>query len=173
MNEFAMLSPRELELMGLAARPMSAKEIALETGLSLGTVNNYLSGAQRRLGARNRPEAIRMFRALAISDTEKVHMNYFQVPEFAFAGASPVAELLTPGSAPLRGLADSLAPRSRASLEAFLGSEFDPIMRLPDAGSLDWKKRLYAILGLTIAIAFMLAAVVILLDALTRLTTAN
>jgi len=150
---------------------MSAKEIAAETGLSLGTVNNYLSTAQRRLGARNRNEAVRMFRAHAGEDVNNVHMNFDWVPEFTPTNASHVSELMSPDAAPLQGLADSMVPRSRASLEAFLGPAPVEHWELPDPARLDWQKRLYAILGMTVAIAFLMASVVILLDALTRLTT--
>lgn len=167
----AALSPRERELLSLAAQPMSAKEIAASTGLTLGTVNNYLSNAQRRLGARNRVEALRMFKAQLGGVTNKVHMNFAPVPEPSPYPPHRAHELTTPGAPPLRGLADSMAPRSRASLEAFLGSATDDRLRLPQPGNLDWRKRLCVILALTIAIAFTMAAVVILLDALTRLTT--
>jgi DNA-binding CsgD family transcriptional regulator len=171
MNPITALGPREQELLALAARPMSAKEIAAETGLSVGTVNNYLSSAQRRLGARNRNEAVRMFRAHTGEDVNNVHMNFYRVPDFAPVKANPVSELMSPDAAPLQGLADSMAPRSRASLEAFLGPATVGYWELPDPGSLDWRKRLCAIFVLTIAIAFLMASVVILLDALTRLTT--
>jgi DNA-binding CsgD family transcriptional regulator len=167
----AGLAPRERELLALAARPMSAKEIAAATGLSLGTVNNYLSNAQRRLGARNRVEALRFFKAIVGEHTDEVHMNFEQVPDGDVRSPGMFPELNMPSSVPLQGLADSIAPRSRASLEAFLGSEVERPLRLPHPGSLDWQKRLCVILVLTIAIAFAIAAVVILLDALTRLTT--
>lgn len=171
MSKLPALAPREHEMLSLAARPMSAKEIAQETGLSLGTVNNYLSNAQRRLGARNRTEAVRMFRAIEHAGADKLHMKFSRVPDHALAGASLGPELMTPAPPVFSGLADSLAPRSRASLEAFLGDTDGRNLKLPSPGSLDWQKRLWAVLVLTVLLAFTMAAVVILLDALTRLTT--
>jgi DNA-binding CsgD family transcriptional regulator len=171
MSELPALAPREHELLALAARPMSAKEIALETGLSLGTVNNYLSNAQRRLGARNRTEAVRMFRAIENAGADKLHMKFFRVPDYTLAGPHLDPELMAPAPPVFPGLADSLAPRSRASLEAFLGDTDGRSLKLPSPGSLDWQKRLCAVLVLTVLLAFTMAAVVILLDALTRLTT--
>lgn len=171
MSQMSALAPREMELLSLAARPMSAKEIAAETGLSLGTVNNYLSSAQRRLGARNRTEAVRMLRAVDAEGTNKLHMKFCRVPDYGLVGSSSISELMTPTPSTFHGLADSLAPRSRASLEAFLGDVDGQSLKLPSPGSLDWQKRLCAILVLTVALAFTMAAVVILLDALTRLTT--
>ena len=170
-QRLAELGAREWELLALAAQPMSAKEIARETGLSVGTVNNYLSSAQRRLGARNRVEAVRMFKVQAGDSVKKVHMNFVPLHETQADVAKPVAELKTHMATPLRGLADSTVPRSRASLEAFLGSVTKEDPRLLQPSSLDWRKRLCVILLLTIAIAFAMASVVILLDALTRFTT--
>jgi two-component system response regulator DesR len=52
------LTPREHEVLAAAARHDSAAEIAATLHLSEGTVRNYLSAAIRKLGARNRREAI-------------------------------------------------------------------------------------------------------------------
>ncbi len=51
------LSPREADVLLLAARGLSNKEIARELALSTGTVRTLLERAYRKLGARNRAEA--------------------------------------------------------------------------------------------------------------------
>jgi DNA-binding CsgD family transcriptional regulator len=171
MASVSSLAPREYQLLALAAQPMSAKEIARETGLSLGTVNNYLSNAQRRLGVQSRTEAIRLFRAHVETDGDKLHMNFSPVHEPTRTRPVSSPEPLLSEAASFQGVADSWAPRPRTSMEAFLGPPAFGHLQLPDPGSLSWQHRLCVIMALTIAIAFTLAAVVILLDALTRLTT--
>jgi two-component system response regulator DesR len=52
------LTPRELEVLAAASRNDTAAEIAAALFLSEGTVRNYLSTAMRKLGARNRREAV-------------------------------------------------------------------------------------------------------------------
>jgi two-component system response regulator DesR len=52
------LSAREHEVLAAAARHDTAGEIAATLHLSEGTVRNYLSAAIRKLGARNRREAV-------------------------------------------------------------------------------------------------------------------
>jgi two-component system response regulator DesR len=52
------LTPREQEVLAAAARHDTAAEIAVALHLSEGTVRNYLSAAIRKLGARNRREAL-------------------------------------------------------------------------------------------------------------------
>ena len=52
------LSPREHEVLSAAVSYQTAADIAAELHLSEGTVRNYLSSAIRKLGARNRREAI-------------------------------------------------------------------------------------------------------------------
>jgi two-component system response regulator DesR len=52
------LTPREHEVLAAAASRDTASEIAAELHLSEGTVRNYLSAAIRKLGVRNRREAI-------------------------------------------------------------------------------------------------------------------
>ena len=54
------LSPREHEVLAAAASHQTAAEIASELHLSEGTVRNYLSAAIRKLGVRNRREAIEL-----------------------------------------------------------------------------------------------------------------
>jgi two-component system response regulator DesR len=52
------LTRREHEVLSAAARHDTASDIAAELHLSEGTVRNYLSAAIRKLGARNRREAV-------------------------------------------------------------------------------------------------------------------
>ena len=52
------LTPRELEVLAAAAGNETAADIASTLFLSEGTVRNYLSTAMRKLGARNRREAV-------------------------------------------------------------------------------------------------------------------
>jgi two-component system, NarL family, response regulator DesR len=54
------LTPREHEVLAAAANHDTAGEIAAQLHLSEGTVRNYLSAAIRKLGARNRREAIEL-----------------------------------------------------------------------------------------------------------------
>ncbi|MFD5769989.1 DNA-binding response regulator [Streptomyces sp. NPDC127049] len=54
------LSPRELEVLRLAAQGADAAEIAGCLFLSQGTVRNYLTAIVAKLGARNRIDAIRI-----------------------------------------------------------------------------------------------------------------
>ena len=54
------LTEREHDVLAAATRHATAAEIAAQLYLSEGTVRNYLSAAIRKLGARNRAEAIRI-----------------------------------------------------------------------------------------------------------------
>jgi len=53
-----ILSPRLRECLMLAREGHTAVEIAYILGLSYRTVNQYLSDAYKRLGARNRAQAV-------------------------------------------------------------------------------------------------------------------
>ena len=57
------LTDRERQVLRLAGEGMPSSDIALDLGLSEGTVRNYLSEAISKLGAGNRIEAARMARA--------------------------------------------------------------------------------------------------------------
>ncbi|MFI1106681.1 MULTISPECIES: DNA-binding response regulator [Streptomyces] len=54
------LTPRELSVLTLAAEGNSVADIALNLRLSNGTVRNYIAAATRKVGARNRIDAIRI-----------------------------------------------------------------------------------------------------------------
>ena len=54
------LTPREADVLELAAEGAPVDEIARRAALSPGTVRNYLSSAVTKLGAANRHEAVRL-----------------------------------------------------------------------------------------------------------------
>ncbi|MER5807293.1 response regulator transcription factor [Streptomyces sp. NPDC002033] len=56
------LTPRQTEVLELAARGEGASQIAARLCLSVGTVRNYLTSTVHKLGARNRVDAIRIAR---------------------------------------------------------------------------------------------------------------
>ncbi|MEW9530072.1 LuxR C-terminal-related transcriptional regulator [Microbispora sp. NPDC049125] len=56
------LTPRELDVLRLAAGGARSKEIAAELCLSVGTVRNHLSRILYKTGARNRVDAVRIAR---------------------------------------------------------------------------------------------------------------
>ncbi|NYI05207.1 two-component system response regulator DesR [Allostreptomyces psammosilenae] len=57
------LTPREADVLELAAEGAPVQEIARRASLSAGTVRNYLSAAVTKLGAANRHEAVRIARS--------------------------------------------------------------------------------------------------------------
>ena len=59
-----LLSERELEVLRLLASGRSNKEISGDLFLALGTVKNHTSNAYRKLGAKNRAEALSRAREL-------------------------------------------------------------------------------------------------------------
>jgi len=54
------LSPRELDVLSVAASGLPSGEIAAKLHLASGTVRNYISAILRKTGARNRLEAVRV-----------------------------------------------------------------------------------------------------------------
>lgn len=52
------LSDREVEVLLLLQQGLTNREIALELKISVGTVRNHTSAIYRKLGARNRLEAV-------------------------------------------------------------------------------------------------------------------
>lgn len=59
-TEDCPLTPREIEILRLAARGRTVSDIASELFLSAGTVRNYLAAVVTKLNARNRVDAIRI-----------------------------------------------------------------------------------------------------------------
>lgn len=60
------ITPRELEILGLAAEGLSTKEIATRTYVSANTVKTHLSNVFAKLGARRRTQAIQLGKALRL-----------------------------------------------------------------------------------------------------------
>ena len=56
------LTPREADVLELAADALPVNDIARRVSLSPGTVRNYLSSATTKLGAANRHDAVRIAR---------------------------------------------------------------------------------------------------------------
>ncbi|MEO3811925.1 response regulator transcription factor [Sphaerisporangium sp. B11E5] len=54
------LTPREMDVLRLAAQGSASKEIAAKLYLSVGTVRNHLSRVMYKTGARNRLDAVRI-----------------------------------------------------------------------------------------------------------------
>lgn len=54
------LSPRELDVLSVAASGVPSTEVAAKLHLTAGTVRNYISVILRKTGARNRLEAVRV-----------------------------------------------------------------------------------------------------------------
>jgi two-component system response regulator DesR len=59
-TEDCPLTPREIEILRLAAHGRTVSDIAAELFLSAGTVRNYLAAVVTKLNARNRVDAIRI-----------------------------------------------------------------------------------------------------------------
>jgi len=59
-TEDCPLTPREIEILRLAAHGRTVADIASELFLSAGTVRNYLAAVVTKLNARNRVDAIRI-----------------------------------------------------------------------------------------------------------------
>lgn len=66
-NSGVVLSPRERELIGLIAGGSTNREAALELHLSPHTVKGLTSSLYRKLGARNRADAVRRAERLGLS----------------------------------------------------------------------------------------------------------
>jgi DNA-binding CsgD family transcriptional regulator len=56
-DRIARLQPRELEVLRLVARRKSSKQIAIELGISVHTVNGYIADARKTLGGVGRQDA--------------------------------------------------------------------------------------------------------------------
>jgi two-component system response regulator FixJ len=59
LERIAELSPRQREVMGLVARGLSNKQIAVELGISPRTVENYRAWVMERLAASNLADLVR------------------------------------------------------------------------------------------------------------------
>ncbi len=55
------LSSREREIVQLLVRGFSSAQMSLDLGLSVGTIHSHVQGAMRKLGARDRVEAVHRY----------------------------------------------------------------------------------------------------------------
>lgn len=55
------LTPREAEVLDLISKGYGDREIAHRLGISPHTVKGHADAALRKLGARNRPDAVRLW----------------------------------------------------------------------------------------------------------------
>lgn len=83
-----VLSPRLRQCLILASKGHTAVEIGFILGLSYRTVNQYLSDAYKRLGARNRMQAV----AIAIQRGEIPPIALDDVLPAASPAPAPVGE---------------------------------------------------------------------------------
>lgn len=58
MSPKKLLTPRQRECLTLVRNGLTSLQIAAELGMSYRTVNQYIGDACRRLGARNRAQAV-------------------------------------------------------------------------------------------------------------------
>lgn len=65
------LTPRELEVLGLTARGMTSKEIAVHLGISPRTADVHRTHLIRKLGFRNRVEAVRYALSVGILSSQQ------------------------------------------------------------------------------------------------------
>jgi DNA-binding NarL/FixJ family response regulator len=57
-NQEPVLTPREIEVLGLVADGLASKEIAVRLGLALNTVRNHVQRVNEKLGVRNKTAAV-------------------------------------------------------------------------------------------------------------------
>lgn len=117
----AQLSESQRLCLRLVARGMSSKEIAIETGLSPRTIDQYINIAQTALGATNRREAARM---LVASEADALNKLQLKPPPIAEPVESAILSLSEPSDTgkvtggklllPLPGLGGAREERSYA-----------------------------------------------------------
>jgi DNA-binding CsgD family transcriptional regulator len=66
------LTPRELEVLGLTAKGYTSKEIAKRLGISPRTADVHRTHVIRKLGSRNRVEAVRYALSVGILPPQQV-----------------------------------------------------------------------------------------------------
>lgn len=69
------LTDSQIKCLRLVRRGMSSKEIALETGLSPGTVDQYLNRAASTLGVSGRREAARILDSAEFKESKKLQLQ--------------------------------------------------------------------------------------------------
>jgi DNA-binding CsgD family transcriptional regulator len=70
-ERIAKLQPRELEVLRLVARRMTSKQIAIQLGISVHTVNGYIADARKKLDGISRQDAATMVAEHDQSDPQK------------------------------------------------------------------------------------------------------
>lgn len=75
------LTPRELEVLGLVARGMSNKEIALKASAAIGTIKMHLQSILKKLGASDRTHAVTVAIARGIIHLGCVNRRAAATPE--------------------------------------------------------------------------------------------
>ncbi|MCB2048118.1 MAG: helix-turn-helix transcriptional regulator [Novosphingobium sp.] len=83
----ASLSDSQTRCLRLVGKGMSSKEIALETGLSPRTVDQYVNRAAAALGASSRREAARILDSLESGESNKLQLQSQGVAEPGDAGS--------------------------------------------------------------------------------------
>lgn len=70
------LSPKELEVLTLAALGYCDKEIGTRLNIAYGTVRNHIDRAVLKLNARNRTHAVLIYKLLNKNWLEEYHETY-------------------------------------------------------------------------------------------------
>jgi DNA-binding CsgD family transcriptional regulator len=147
------LTESQKACLRLVAAGRSSKEIALETGLSPQTIDQYLRRAAMTLGASNRREAARLFAELEKSGVETAaqsldevfNKSEFKTDEVAPTEKSGISVVPTePGSLL------SLQPKGRARMLPALGGQRHDLNRI---------EVLYAILRVSLITAAAAGAI--------------
>jgi DNA-binding CsgD family transcriptional regulator len=75
LERIQSLTASQIRCLRLVRRGMSSKEIALETGLSPGTVDQYLNRAASNLGVSGRREAARILDIAELKESKKFQLQ--------------------------------------------------------------------------------------------------
>ena len=86
------LSDSQIRCLRLVGQGMSSKEIALKTGLSPRTVDQYVNRAALSLGASSRREAARILNSLEATEWKKLQLQSQGLAEAADAGSLGASE---------------------------------------------------------------------------------
>ena len=86
-NRAEALTKSQTRCLRLVGQGMSSKEIALETGLSPRTVDQYVNRAASTLGASSRREAARILNLLESSESKKLQLQSQGLADAAEVGS--------------------------------------------------------------------------------------
>jgi len=87
LERIQSLTDSQIKCLRLVRRGMSSKEIALETGLSPGTVDQYLNRATLTLGASGRREAARILDFSEFKESRKFQLQSQRLADFGKFGS--------------------------------------------------------------------------------------